>query len=40
VNLPAILEAPLDTAPAAKNPVLLIEAVRQAPARARVRPLL
>jgi flagellar biosynthesis protein FlhA len=39
-DLPTILETLLDTAPAAKNPVLLVEAVRQALGRALVRPLL
>ncbi|MGA9042957.1 MAG: flagellar biosynthesis protein FlhA [Terriglobales bacterium] len=39
-DLPAILETLLDTAPAGKNPVLLVEAVRQALGRALVRPLL
>jgi flagellar biosynthesis protein FlhA len=39
-DLPAILETLLDVAPATKNPVLLVEAVRQALGRALVRPLL
>jgi len=39
-DLPAILETLLDFAPASKNPVLLVESVRQALARALVRPLL
>jgi flagellar biosynthesis protein FlhA len=39
-DLPAILEALLDAAPASKNPVALVEAVRQALGRAVVRPLL
>ncbi len=39
-DLPTILETLLDTAPAGKNPVLLVEAVRQALGRALVRPLL
>jgi len=39
-DLPTILEALLDTAPATKNPVALVEAVRQALGRALVRPLL
>src|SRR5579863_2775149 len=39
-DLPTILETLLDMAPAAKNPVLLVEAVRQALGRALVRPLL
>jgi flagellar biosynthesis protein FlhA len=39
-DLPAILETLLDTAPATKNPVVLVESVRQALGRALVRPLL
>jgi flagellar biosynthesis protein FlhA len=39
-DLPAILEALLDVAAATKNPVALVEAVRQALGRALVRPLL
>jgi flagellar biosynthesis protein FlhA len=39
-DLPAILETLLDTAVASKNPVQLVEAVRQALGRALVRPLL
>ncbi len=39
-DLPAILEALLDVAPASKNPVILVESVRQALGRALVRPLL
>jgi len=39
-DLPAILEALLDAAPATKNPVALVEAVRQSLGRALVRPLL
>jgi flagellar biosynthesis protein FlhA len=39
-DLPAILEALLDIAPATKNPVALVEAVRQSLGRALVRPLL
>jgi flagellar biosynthesis protein FlhA len=39
-DLPTILETLLDTAAATKNPVLLVEAARQALARALVRPLL
>jgi flagellar biosynthesis protein FlhA len=39
-DLPAILETLLDVAPTAKNPVLLVEAVRQGLGRALVRPLL
>jgi len=39
-DLPMILEALLDTAPANKNPVLLVETARQALARSLVRPLL
>jgi flagellar biosynthesis protein FlhA len=39
-DLPTILETLLDAAPASKNPVLLVEAVRQALGRALVRPLL
>jgi flagellar biosynthesis protein FlhA len=39
-DLSTILEALLDTAPSAKNPVLLVEAARQALGRALVRPLL
>jgi flagellar biosynthesis protein FlhA len=39
-DLPSILEALLDTAPASKNPVTLVESVRQALGRALVRPLL
>ena len=39
-DLPAILEALLDVAPASKNPVAWVESVRQALGRALVRPLL
>ena len=39
-DLPAILETLLDVAPTSKNPVLLVESVRQALGRALVRPLL
>jgi flagellar biosynthesis protein FlhA len=39
-DLPTILEALLDISPATKNPVLLVEAGRQALSRALVRPLL
>ena len=39
-DLPAILETLLDTAPATKNPVVLVESVRQSLGRALVRPLL
>ncbi len=39
-DLPAILESLLDTAAVNKNPVLLVEAARQALGRALVRPLL
>ena len=39
-DLPTILESLLDTAPAGKSPVLLVEAARQALGRALVRPLL
>src|ERR1700722_10212364 len=39
-DLATILEALLDTAPASKNPVQLVEAARQALGRALVRPLL
>jgi flagellar biosynthesis protein FlhA len=39
-DLPAILESLLDTAPASKNPVVLVESVRQALGRSLVRPLL
>ena len=39
-DLPAILETLLDVAPASKNPVLLVESVRQALGRALVHPLL
>jgi flagellar biosynthesis protein FlhA len=39
-DLPAILEALLDASPASKNPVILVEAVRQSLGRALVRPLL
>ncbi len=39
-DLPAILETLLDTAVATKNPVALVEAVRQSLGRALVRPLL
>jgi flagellar biosynthesis protein FlhA len=39
-DLPTILEALLDMAPTNKNPVLLVEAARQALGRALVRPLL
>jgi len=39
-DLPAILETLLDVAPSSKNPVILVESVRQALARALVRPLL
>jgi len=39
-DLPAILETLLDVAPATKNPVMLVEAVRQSLGRAVVRPLL
>ena len=39
-DLPAILETLLDTAPATKNPVALVESVRQSLGRALVRPLL
>lgn len=39
-DLPAILEALLDAAPASKNAVILVESVRQALGRALVRPLL
>jgi flagellar biosynthesis protein FlhA len=39
-DLPTILEALLDTAATSKNPVLLVEAARQALGRALVRPLL
>lgn len=39
-DLPAILETLLDIAPTSKNPVILVEAVRQSLGRALVRPLL
>jgi len=39
-DLPAILETLLDIAPGTKNPVLLVESVRQSLGRALVRPLL
>jgi flagellar biosynthesis protein FlhA len=39
-DLPAILETLLDTTPATKNPVLLVEAARQSLGRALVRPFL
>jgi flagellar biosynthesis protein FlhA len=39
-DLPTILEILIDATPASKNPVLLVEAVRQGLARALVRPLL
>jgi flagellar biosynthesis protein FlhA len=39
-DLPSILETMLDTAPTLKNPVVLVEAVRQGLGRALVRPLL
>ena len=39
-DLPAILETLLDSAPAGKNPVILVESVRQSLGRALVRPLL
>jgi len=39
-DLSTILETPLDTAPATRHPVLLVEAARQALGRALVRPLL
>ena len=39
-DLPAILETLLDTAPTTKNPVVLVESVRQSLGRALVRPLL
>src|SRR5271165_4720398 len=39
-DLPAILETLLDTAPTTKNPVALVESVRQSLGRALVRPLL
>ena len=39
-DLPAILETMLDVAPATKNPVVLVESVRQGLGRALVRPLL
>ena len=39
-DLPAILETLLDVAPATKNPVVLVESVRQSLGRALVRPLL
>jgi flagellar biosynthesis protein FlhA len=39
-DLPAILETLLDVAPATKNPVTLVESVRQSLGRALVRPLL
>jgi len=39
-DLPAILETLIDTAPTNKNPVVLVESVRQALGRALVRPLL
>jgi flagellar biosynthesis protein FlhA len=39
-DLPSILEALLDFAPAGKNPVVLVEGVRQALGRSLVRPLL
>ena len=39
-DLPAILETLLDVAPTTKNPVILVESVRQSLARALVRPLL
>jgi flagellar biosynthesis protein FlhA len=39
-DLPSILETLLDTAPSSKNPVTLVESVRQALGRALVRPLL
>jgi flagellar biosynthesis protein FlhA len=39
-DLPAILETLLDVSPATKNPVVLVESVRQALGRALVRPLL
>jgi flagellar biosynthesis protein FlhA len=39
-DLPAILECLLDVVPSSKNPVLLVESVRQSLGRALVRPLL
>ena len=39
-DLPAILETLLDVSPSSKNPVLLVESVRQSLGRALVRPLL
>ncbi len=39
-DLPAILETLLDTVPATRNPVVLVESVRQGLGRALVRPLL
>jgi len=39
-DLPAILETLLDIAPGSKNPVMLVESVRQSLGRALVRPLL
>ena len=39
-DLPSILETMLDMAPSSKNPVVLVEAVRQGLGRALVRPLL
>jgi flagellar biosynthesis protein FlhA len=39
-DLPAILESLLDIVPSSKNPVLMVEAVRQSLGRALVRPLL
>ncbi len=39
-DLPAILETLLDTVPTSKNPVVLVESVRQSLGRALVRPLL
>ena len=39
-DLPAILETLLDVAPATKNPIVLVESVRQSLGRALVRPLL
>jgi flagellar biosynthesis protein FlhA len=39
-DLPAILESLLDVVPSSKNPVLLVESVRQSLGRALVRPLL
>ena len=39
-DLPAILETLLDVAPSSKNPIVLVESVRQSLGRALVRPLL